>query len=58
MWLYGWLAHVLLSLGMWSVLLYGWLAMCLAVYMGKAILAGKFQGIFSLKIANKSPQNR
>ena len=57
MWLYGWLAGVLLLLAMWSVLLYGWLAMYLAVYMGKAILAGKFQGIFGLKIAEKSPQN-
>ena len=58
MWLHGWLAHVMLSLAMRSGVVYGWLAMCLAVYMGKAILAGKFQGIFSFKIAKKSPQNR
>ena len=73
----GWLAHVLLSLVMWSgVVVYGWLAMWLAVYMSmavwlavcmagwlalletKAILAGKFQRIFSLKIAEKCLQNR
>ena len=34
-----------------------WLAGSLAL-LGKAILAGKFQGILRLKIAEKSPQNR
>ena len=63
------LAHVLLSLAMWPGVVYGWLAVWLAMCMplwlagslallGKAILAGKFQGIFSLKIAKKSHQNR
>jgi hypothetical protein len=69
MWLCGLLSHVLLSLAMWSgVVVYGWLAMWLAVYMSmvvwlagslalletKAILAGKFQRIFGLKIAKNS----
>ena len=69
MWLYGWLAHVLLSLAMWPGVVYGWLAvwlaMCMALWLasslalpGKAILAGKFQRIFSFKITEKSPQNR
>ena len=63
------LAHVLLSLAMWPGVVYGWLAFWLAgsmalwlagslALLGKAILAGKFQGIFSFKIAKKSPQNR
>ena len=63
------LAHVLLSLAMWPGVVYGWLAVWLAgsmalwlagslALLGKAILAGKFQGIFSLKIAEKSHQNR
>ena len=63
------LAYVLLSLAMWPGVVYGWLAFWLAGSMalwlagslalpGKAILAGKFQRIFSLKIAEKSPQNR
>ena len=63
------LAYVLLLLAMWPGVVYGWLAFWLAgpmalwlagslALLGKAILAGKFQGIFSLKIAKKSPQNR
>ena len=63
------LAHVLLSLAMWPGVVYGWLAFWLAgpmalwlagslALLGKAILAGKFQRIFSFKITEKSPQNR
>ena len=63
------LAYVLLLLAMWPGVVYGWLAFWLAgsmalwlagslALLGKAILAGKFQGIFSFKIAKKSPQNR
>ena len=63
------LAHVLLSLAMWPGVAYGWLAFWLAgsmalwlagslALLGKAILAGKFQRIFSFKITEKSPQNR
>ena len=33
----GWLAHVLLSLAMWSGVVYGWLAVWLAVYMSVAL---------------------
>ena len=60
------LAYVLLSLAMWPGVVYGWLAFWLAgpmalwlagslALLGKAILAGKFQRIFSFKITEKSP---
>jgi hypothetical protein len=67
----GWLAHVLLSLVMWSgVVVYGWLARWLAQYMSMAVCMAVWLALwlsfkpkrfwrenFSAFSASKSPKN-
>ena len=57
-WLAGYVAGCVHEHGCLAGCVYGWLAGSLALLETKAILAGKFQRIFSLKIAEKWLQNR